>query len=91
MSGIANIDDGQKSDLQIIETESNEDDYDAIEANRIIQISPSKNRRAEYRSVVQIEATHLLEDKSLQNMQSEYIYGIISNLEEMCEITASRA
>ena len=30
MSGIANIYDDEKSDPQIIETESNEDDYDAI-------------------------------------------------------------
>ena len=48
-------------------------------------------RRVEMGAVVKIDVIEILEEEETCNMRNPYIYGVISNLEEICEHTTSRA
>ena len=87
-------DDDEKSESGRSENSSNEDDYDKVEAIRIMVILQNQSnfsRRAECGSVIQMEAKVLLEGTKLERLGSKYIYGIISKLEDICDVTHSRA
>jgi len=63
----------------------------ADETKRIIDILGQQTRRAESGCVIKMIASELLEPESCERMRGNYVYGIISNLNDVCEITASRA
>ena len=79
-----------KNDEDILIERTEEEDADN-EAKRIIAILASQSRRAECGSVVKIPVCELLEQKSVERMSEKYVYGIVSNTEEMCEETGSKA
>ena len=78
----SNDDDNERNERELI---------DAMEARRIIALLNSQVRRAEGGCIVQILKKHILEDESCTRMRSDWIYGIISNEEDICPITGSVA
>ena len=94
MNNPNNNDDDEKSESSGSEIGSDEDDYDKVEQIRIMVILQNQDkysRRAECGSVIKMEAKILLEGTELERLRSKYIYGIISNLEDICDVTYSRA
>ena len=64
-----------------------EDAIAAMEARRIITLLQNQVRRAECGCVVQISKEEILEPESCERMRCDWIYGIISNEEDICPIT----
>jgi len=83
------------SDIDQSNNEANkrfeEEAVDAIETRRIRAIIENKVRRVECGSIVQICKTALLEPESYERMCEEWMYGIVSNEEDICPITGSVA
>ena len=78
-------------DNKYIESKANKEEYDETEANCIIHFLGAQTRRAEIESAVKIKANKLLEDESVINMRIKFVYGIISHMEYIYNITKSRA
>jgi len=69
-----------------------EDDASAAsEARRIKRILEIQVRRAECGCIVQIPKENILEPESCEQIRCDWIYGIISNEEDACEVTGSVA
>ena len=64
-----------------------EDTSTRIEASRIIALLENQVRRAECGSIVQISKHDILEPESCELMRGDYLYGIISNESDYCELT----
>ena len=58
---------------------------------RITNILKNTSRRAEVGCCVRIVTGDLLESKCFERMKTPYIYGIITNLKDVCETTSSKA
>jgi len=61
------------------------------EIRRITHILANRTRRAEVGCCVKINAEDLLEPECFERMKTPYIYGSVSNLEDQCELTTSKA
>ena len=61
------------------------------EIHRIKDILYNVPRRAEIGCCVKINAELLLEPECVERMKTPYIYGIITNIEDQCEYTSSKA
>ena len=70
---------------------SEDDATDEAEAARITRILDNMDRRAECGSVIKIAAKEILQPEQYEHMICPYIYGIISNIEDVCPITGSNA
>ena len=69
-----------------------EDDASAAsEARRIKRILEIQVRRAECGCIVQIPKENILEPESCKQIRCDWIYGTISNEEDVCEVTGSVA
>jgi len=65
--------------------------FAASEASRISTILENQVRRAECGCIVQIPKELILEPESNERIRCDWIYGIISNEEDVCEDTGSVA
>ena len=65
--------------------------FAASETRRIISILENQVRRAECGCIVQISKESILEPESYELMNSDWIYGVISNEEDRCEDTGAVA
>ena len=72
----------------IIQKEMSEEEEEIQEIKNTLRLIP---RRVELGAVVKIDALEILEEEQSCKMRTPYIYGVISNLEEICEYTTSRA
>jgi len=68
-----------------------DEEMERIEAIRIKAILENQTRRAECGCVIKILASEILDPECYNKMRCQYLYGIISNLEDICEVTTSRA
>ena len=63
----------------------------ASKARRINSILEIQVRRAECGCIVQVPKDYILEPESCEQIRCDWIYGIISNEEDVCEVTSSVA
>ena len=59
--------------------------------SEIKQILAQQSRRAKCGAVIRIDAMELMDEESTCKLRTPYIYGILSNIEDACELTNSRA
>lgn len=79
MSGIDSIGDGNKTDKEKTEIDSNEDEYNVMENTRIIHTLNAISRCVECGSIVKWKLEILLEDEPVQKIQSKYMWSITTN------------
>ena len=72
----------------IIQKETSDEEEEIQGIKDTLRLIP---RRVELGAVVKIDALEILEEEQSCMMKTPYIYGVISNLEEICEYTTSRA
>ena len=75
-------------------TDNSEEDDNAAEVKRISDILTNQqniSRRTEVGAVVRIKMDMLLDKEKVEAMRCEYVYGVITNLEDWCKTTGSRA
>ena len=61
------------------------------EIRTIKQTLATHFRRVQCGAFVEIEGIELMEEEEVCNMRTPYLYGIVRNLEEVCELTNSKA
>ena len=69
-------------------------DYETEEAKDLRKIKETlakHSRWAEYGAVVKIDGTGLMEEEETCKMRTPFLYGIVSNLEHVCDLTNSHA
>ena len=66
------------------------EEIDNIETTRIKRYIEIQTCWAEYGSVIKMSIQYLLDPKSYKRMRCEYVYGIISNCDGICDVNSSR-
>ena len=70
-----------------IKVEPTDEEREIREIKKILDFHP---RRAEVGAVIKMEAMELLDEEECDKLRTPYIYGVLSNVEDVCELTGSK-